>query len=470
MNGVINKNKQTVRKKPEKRRKSITTWKYVFAATLMMLVNILLGLFLSEKSGEAMKTLISARMLDITNTAADMIDGDILKNITPEDAGTPEYEEIMEVLTHFQDNIELKYIYCIQDKGNKNFVFGIDPTPVDPGEFGAPVVFTEALFSASRGKAAADMVSYSDEWGSFYSAYSPVFDSEGNVAGIIAVDFDKTWYDSYVNRFLWTTVLIVTVSLAVGVALVIMFTSNTRKRISRVNSQLGGLADNFTRLMTEVRNMSGSGDDPSVFETEDNYTAQDDIEAIQHRIIILQDELYSLLASVRHQAFTDSMTGVRNKSAYIEREREISLRIKKGSAAFTVVIFDVNGLKKVNDSLGHAYGDMLLKDAADILIAVYGSDRVYRVGGDEFIAIINSLSEDEIQTSISRFDYHIAAENAKEKPYGQTFAVSRGYAIFRPGIDSDYQDVFRRADHMMYQDKAAYYRTHGDRRRRQEGS
>ena len=63
MNGVINKNKQTVRKKPEKRRKSITTWKYVFAATLMMLVNILLGLFLSEKSGEAMKTLISARML-----------------------------------------------------------------------------------------------------------------------------------------------------------------------------------------------------------------------------------------------------------------------------------------------------------------------------------------------------------------------------------------------------------------------
>ena len=471
MNGVVEKNIQTVkRKKTKKYQKSITTWKYVFAATFILIVNLLLGIVLSHNSGEAVKNLISSKMLDITNTAADMIDGDVLRNITPEDAGTPEYEEIMRVLTHFQENIDLEYIYCIQDKGNKNFVFGLDPTPVDPGEFGSPVVYTDALFSASRGKAAADLEPYSDAWGSFYSAYSPVFDSNGKVAGIIAVDFDRSWYDSYVNSFFLATLLIVGVSLSVGISLVIMFTGNTRKRISRINSQLGGLADNFTRLMTEVRNLSGSKDDPAEEEKEDTYTAQDDIEAIQHRIIVLQDELYSLLASVRHQAFTDSMTGVRNKSAYIERENELNQKIKKGSAAFTIIIFDVNGLKKVNDSLGHAYGDMLLKDTADILISVYGSERVYRVGGDEFIAVINSLSEDEIQTAISRFDYHVAAENAKEKPYGQTFAVSRGYAIFRPGLDADYQDVFRRADHMMYQDKAAYYRAHGDRRRRQEGS
>ncbi|MBR3316575.1 MAG: diguanylate cyclase, partial [Atopobiaceae bacterium] len=138
---------------------------------------------------------MQTRMLDISNTAAAMIDGDALKSVSPADEGTDKYESIMRTLRYFQDNIDLKYIYCIRDMGDGKFTFGLDPTVEDPGEFGSPIVYTDALYEASQGHPAADNVHYEDAWGAFYSAYSPVFDSEGKVAGIIAVDFSAEWYN-----------------------------------------------------------------------------------------------------------------------------------------------------------------------------------------------------------------------------------------------------------------------------------
>lgn len=103
--------------------------------------------------------------------------------MSPADEGTEAYESIMRTLTYFQDNIDLKYIYCIRDTGDGTFTFGLDPTVEDPGEFGSPIVRTEALEKASKGTPSADEVHYEDAWGSFYSAYSPVYDSKDEVAG-----------------------------------------------------------------------------------------------------------------------------------------------------------------------------------------------------------------------------------------------------------------------------------------------
>lgn len=161
----------------------------------LLVVTISLGSLLVRQSKASIITLMQTRMLDIANTAAAMIDGDVLAHISPEDQGTDGYETIMKTLTYFQDNIDLKYIYHIRDMGDGTFSFGLDPTVDDPGEFGSPIVYTDALYKASKGTAAADEVPYHDAWGSFYSAYSPVLDSQGKVAGIIAVDFSAEWYN-----------------------------------------------------------------------------------------------------------------------------------------------------------------------------------------------------------------------------------------------------------------------------------
>ena len=118
----------------------------ILVAVFLLLLNITLGVILTKQSSAAMRDLIQNRMLDISNTAASMINGDILESLTAEDKETPKYQAILDMLTHYQDNIDLRYIYCIHDDGNRKFSFTVDPTVDDPGEFGEPIVYTDALY------------------------------------------------------------------------------------------------------------------------------------------------------------------------------------------------------------------------------------------------------------------------------------------------------------------------------------
>ena len=184
----------------KKRKRSFGSRNLILALMLLVIANAVMGLILLYQSKTAMQTQIEQRMLDISNTAADMLNGDALKSLTKEDENTPEYQDGLKTLGYFRDNIELEYIYAINPMPDGSFTFSIDPTIEDPGEFGSPVVSTQALQTAATGISAVDKTPYEDEWGTFYSAYSPVFDSEGNVAVIVAVDFDAEWFQAQVSH------------------------------------------------------------------------------------------------------------------------------------------------------------------------------------------------------------------------------------------------------------------------------
>ena len=207
-------------------------------ASFLLALNAVLGFVLTNQSKAAMKSLFQNRVLDIANTAAAMINGDELKALRAEDKDTPAYRRINDTLTYFQDNIDLDYIYCIQAVGEKEFVFSVDPTVEDPGVFGSPIVYTEALYKASKGTPAVDDESYADAWGSFYSAYSPVFDSEGNVAGIVAVDFSASWYDAQIDKQMQTIIICMAVSLLLCVLLVLFVTRHLRQRVNDMTKDL----------------------------------------------------------------------------------------------------------------------------------------------------------------------------------------------------------------------------------------
>ena len=197
--------------------------KYVVLVILFLLiVTISLGYMLERQSRSSIITLMQTRMLDTANTAAAMINGDILESVTPEDKGTEGYESVMKTLTYFQDNVDLKYIYCIRDMGDGTFSFGLDPTVEDPGEFGSEIVYTDALSKASKGTASVDETPYKDAWGTFYSAYSPVYNSQGKVAGIIAVDFSAEWYNRQLTSLTRTTIIVAILSLLAGVIIAII--------------------------------------------------------------------------------------------------------------------------------------------------------------------------------------------------------------------------------------------------------
>lgn len=126
----------------------------IIISLFLVVVVLSLGFLLTRQSNRALISQIQGRMLDIANTASDMVNGDELKRLEAEDRDTEEYQKVIRTLKCFMDHIDMEYIYCIRDMGNKQFVLTVDPTIEDPGEFGEPIVYTDALYQASLGTAA----------------------------------------------------------------------------------------------------------------------------------------------------------------------------------------------------------------------------------------------------------------------------------------------------------------------------
>ena len=181
---------------------------------------------------------IQQRMLDLAKCAAGSVDGDYLIGLTAEDVGSDEYQDLYDTLAVFRDNADLKYVYSIKEVGKEEFIFTLDTDPDFPGYYGDSVKYTEALAKAAKGTAAVDEVPYSDAWGKFYSAYSPVLDSKGNVAGIIATDFSAEWFDSQLSEQMKSTVFGFNIILVVTSVLAAIVLIVTVKPFIRMQGEL----------------------------------------------------------------------------------------------------------------------------------------------------------------------------------------------------------------------------------------
>ncbi|MCR5655552.1 MAG: diguanylate cyclase [Lachnospiraceae bacterium] len=197
-----------------------------------------------------------------------------------------------------------------------------------------------------------------------------------------------------------------------------------------------------------------------------DYHSQDEIGSLADSIRKISVDLKVYIDYIHEQAYLDAMTGVHNKAAYMAEEARIKRLIRENMAQFSVYVFDVNGLKRMNDTKGHEYGDMMIKDAAQCIREIFGENQIYRIGGDEFVVLGKEEPEKEIRRQFARFDELLRSFNATNDKYEEELAVSKGVAVYDPEIDAEYASVFSRADEAMYNCKAEYYKTHGDRRRR----
>ena len=155
------------------------------------------------------------------------------------------------------------------------------------------------------------------------------------------------------------------------------------------------------------------------------------------------------LGSARHMAYTDPLTGVKNKHAYLEAEKLVDQHIKEGSIKeFGIIVFDLNGLKQVNDTKGHDAGDRYIQSACRLICAQFKHSPVYRIGGDEFVAFLEG--EDFIHQEILLRDFERRVEeNQKE---GRV-VVSSGFDSFNSDLHDTFITVFERADKKMYERK-----------------
>ncbi len=148
-------------------------------------------------------------------------------------------------------------------------------------------------------------------------------------------------------------------------------------------------------------------------------------------------------------ASRDGLTGVKSKRVFVEAELLWDTGIEKQTAApFAVAVFDLNGLKQINDTQGHAAGDKYICDASALICRTFQHSPVYRIGGDEFAAILTG--SDYEQRRELKEGFH--AVNAARR-FPDEAVVACGMSDFVPGRDRFFRDVFDRADAEMYENK-----------------
>ncbi|MDO4806491.1 MAG: GGDEF domain-containing protein [Coriobacteriales bacterium] len=156
----------------------------------------------------------------------------------------------------------------------------------------------------------------------------------------------------------------------------------------------------------------------------------------------------------------DDLTGLGSRRAYSAALKEYKENgIPSGLAVFVV---DINGLKEVNDSLGHGAGDTLIQATANCIRDVFAPEGdCYRTGGDEFVVLV-SLDKAQAEARLATLQKNSLAWRGD---MGQVMHLAAGYALAADWPDAAPEGLVTQADYAMYNAKEAYYRQEGRDRR-----
>ena len=159
------------------------------------------------------------------------------------------------------------------------------------------------------------------------------------------------------------------------------------------------------------------------------------------------------LVAMKNLAYVDSLTNVKNKLAYDDTVEYINEKIRNGTAEFAVIMCDLNYLKHINDNLGHMAGDEAIQKTASILCKAFPLSTVFRIGGDEFAVIPTGLDYSRIDEKLDALKTMLESQRNISDNYLERISLAFGCAVFERGKDTSYQEVFERADKIMYEEK-----------------
>ena len=167
------------------------------------------------------------------------------------------------------------------------------------------------------------------------------------------------------------------------------------------------------------------------------------------------------LVAMKNLAYVDSLTNVKNKLAYDDTVEYINEKIRNGTAEFAVIMCDLNYLKHINDNLGHIAGDEAIQKTASILCKAFPLSTVFRIGGDEFAVLPTGLDYARIDEKLDALKTMLEDQRNISDNYLERISLAFGYAVFERGKDTSYQEVFERADKIMYEEKKKIHEKDG---------
>ena len=406
----------------------------------------------------------------ITRQAAKVIDADRVDEYIEKGARAPGYWDVENRLAWLREtypDVEYLYVYQIREDGC-HVVFDVDTPELKGMEPGEVVEFDESFLpyipDLLAGKQIPPIAS-NDMFGALLTVYQPVYDEQGVCRCYIGLDYSMDMLSLYGTVFVVKLVSLLTgffiIIVALGLRLAtdnIIVPINTMaycagafaydseearaanvERIRELNIYTGDEIENlYLAFLKTVED--------SMNYVENLLNARTEVEVMKEQVSVM-DEL----------AYKDALTGVRNKTSYDQyMEKKIAVDIAEGTAAFGVIMIDLNYLKRVNDTYGHERGNIYLKECCAMVCSVFDHSPVFRVGGDEFVVVIEQSDLENRDALLARFQDEMKkrADSKLLEPW-EKVSTAVGVAVYDPAVDKNGDDVFKRADKAMYANKLA---------------
>ncbi|MBR0261415.1 MAG: GGDEF domain-containing protein [Selenomonadaceae bacterium] len=380
--------------------------------------------------------------------------------------GYKETEEKLYSIKNSSFDAKFLYVYRISEDGCR-VVFDLSTGTFEGDKPGQVVELEENLLPYQNdliaGRPVPPIIT-DDEYGYLLTLYKPVYDEAGKCQCYVAVDFSMEPLVEYTHIFVIKLLALFVGCFIFIFAIGLAFVENNI--ILPVNT-IAYCARNFSYDSVAAREKNIESIKSLKIKT------GDEIENLYRSLLRMTENVLRYLehlqraktqvADMRVKVFVmdeiahkDALTGVKNKTAYTEDIAELNKKILTGDAKFCIVMVDVNYLKRVNDTYGHELGNTYLKNACRLTCAVFGTENVYRIGGDEFVVILEddkvSLSKYFVAQFKSEMEHKLSNESLA---LWEKVSAAVGLAVYEPDKDKNADEVFKRADKEMYENKLA---------------
>ena len=464
---------------PDEMKEALRKEKYLSSSlrTKTLAILMLSALFVSFSIALISYLLFKSAAIDERVRLVDSMDSVVLSYINPDHIDKyikhgrafEEYNAIerqLYTMKNTNNSIKFIYVYKVVEDGfqvifdlNSNNIEGDKPGELIPFEKSIKPYIDDLIL----GRPIPPIIT-NDKYGHLLTLYKPLYDSNGKCQCYVAMDLSMDFINEYAHNF-----VIKLLALFIGCFVFIFaigFSFVENNIILPVNSmaycaKILTYENEATRekqidLIKSLKIKTGD-------EIEHLYRSfQKTTENVVKYLKNLQKakmkvaDMHVKVAAMDKIAHKDSLTGIKNKTSYVETILMLDKKIADNCAKFCIIMVDVNYLKRVNDTYGHERGNEYLVNACRLTCSIFGEEHVYRIGGDEFVVIIEGDKVSLSKYFVKQFNAEMARKNANEllEPWEKVSAAI-GVAYYEKDIDKTAEEVFKRADKEMYANKLA---------------
>ncbi|MBQ4310183.1 MAG: diguanylate cyclase [Oscillospiraceae bacterium] len=493
--------------KESKRRMSIKNKMFLFVIISMIAISFGTAMIAYSISVNSIDSYYKNMTLDIARSFTEFVDADYLAELRQEaeseefqalrdEAEETDNESLIEerlkekglwdgyvdtrtnIMKYLNNINDVEYLYVVVWGGIDDTVdmYLVDDESIPLYETGYYEEREESLLGVDASKEVPPTISNGD-WGWLCSAFVPVYNSKGELICQIGCDISMEDVMKDRHRFL-IYILAATLVLTAAVLVCSVIFAN-RVVVKPLNALTNELAKFRPEKDTDYKNAGVIDIDiKSRDEIEDIYIA---IRSMQKNIIDHLNDLSEMekdkekaeieiktkeeqIGQISREAYHDALTSVGSKTAYVKKIDEINAKLRDNSIEFAIVMVDMNDLKHINDSYGHKAGDQYIKGCCHLICDTFKHSPVYRIGGDEFVAILMGHDYSERIRLVNELKdaYDKAYSNETVDPWLR-YSAAVGMAE-NASDDNTAELVFKRADKAMYKAKKDFKEEHGSTR------